>query len=389
MPPNRPPMNPRALYGALVIQVRDSRTGDALPGAEFRVATAAGYEVGPNGVTGMPADAPQAQHSVFTADSHGEIRIGSLPPGAYVLTEVKTPAGYTADAPQVNAAIGANGGVQTVTVTNTRVKKKGGKKKVFAILAVCAAVLVGAALFCVLALPKLGVNLQFPFASQPPVSTDPEPTPSDDPEPTPSDDPEPSGSEPSDSPEPTDTEPLWDNPFTDVSEDNWYYDGVKFAAEHGLIRVTNSHTFDPHGIATRGMFVTLLYRLAGKPKVEGSVFDDVPADQYYADAASWAAETGIVNGGGSHLFYPDDEVAREQMIVMLWRYAGKPKTENVDLSGFPDTDQISSWAKSAVAWAVDAGIIAASESRLNPGGNTTRAEAVTYIMRLYEVMNNP
>ena len=388
VPPNGPPMNPPIPNGTLIIQVRDSRTGEALPGAEFRVTTAAGFEVGPNGVTGIPANAPQAQNIVFTTDSRGEIRIGNLAPGPYVLTEVKTPAGYAADAPSVNVSIGPYGGIQTVAVTNTRVKKKGGKKKVFAIIAVCAAVLIGAALFCVLALPKLGVNLPLPFGPQPSESVDPEQTPSGDPEPTLSSDPEPSPSDPEESPEPTETETPWENPFTDVSEENWYYDAVKFAVEHGLIHVTSNNTFDPHGIVTRGTLVTLLYRLAGEPEVGDSVFDDVTEGLFYADAATWAAEKGIVKGGGNHLFYPDNQVAREDLIVMLWRYAGEPEVGDVDLSGFPDAGQVNSWAVSAMAWAIDTGIIARSESRLNPQGDATRAEAVTYIMRLYEVMNS-
>lgn len=388
VPPNRPPVNPPILNGLLIIQARDGQTGEALPGVGFRVATAAGFEVGPNGVTGIPANAPQAQNIIFTTDSRGEIRIGNLAPGPYVLTEVKTPAGYAPDVPSINAVIGANGGVQTVAVTHTRVKKKGGKKKVFGIVAVCAVVLIGAALFCVLALPKLVPGFQLPFGPQPSESVDPEQTPSADPEQTPSGDPEPSLSAPPDSPEPTDTETPWENPFTDVSEENWFYDAVKFATEHGLINVPSNGIFNPHGIATRGMFVTLLYRLAGEPDVGGSVFDDVADGQYYAGAATWAAENGIVNGGGNSLFHPDDQIAREDLIVMLWRYAGEPETGTVDLSGFPDADQINSWAEDAVSWAVDAGIITGSESRLNPQGDATRAEAVTYIMRLYEVMNS-
>ena len=392
MPPAGPAANPPILKGALIIQARDSQTGKVLPGAEFRITTAAGYEVGPNGVIGVPAN---AQANIFTTDSQGEIRVGNMTPGPYVLTEVKTPEGYTADAPHINVAIGANGGVQTVVVTNTRMKKKGGKKKVFGILAVCAVLLIGAAAFCVLALPKMGIDLPFPFASpQPSASSDPEPTPSADPtptlsadpEPTPSDDPEPSPSDPTDSPEPDVTETPWENPFTDVSEENWFYDAVRFAVEHGLINVSSNGLFNPHGLATRGMFVTLLYRLEDEPDVGDPVFDDVADGQYYAAAATWAAENGIVNGGGNHLFHPDDQIAREDLIVMLWRYAGKPEVGTVDLSGFPDADQINSWAETAMAWAVDIGIISSSDSRLNPRGDATRAEVVTYIMRLYEAM---
>ncbi|WP_300821615.1 collagen binding domain-containing protein, partial [uncultured Oscillibacter sp.] len=102
--------------GSLIIQKRDSLTGQPLPGAEFRVATAAGCEVGLDGVIG---DSTLTQNGLFTTDSNGEIRITNLAPGAYVLTETKAPAGYVMDSPSTNVVIGANGDTQTVIVTNT------------------------------------------------------------------------------------------------------------------------------------------------------------------------------------------------------------------------------------------------------------------------------
>lgn len=102
--------------GAIIIQKRDSLTGQPLPGAEFRVATAAGCEVGLDGVIGSSS---LTQNGLFTTDSNGEIRITNLAPGAYVLTETKAPAGYVMDAPSTNVVIGANGDTQTVIVTNT------------------------------------------------------------------------------------------------------------------------------------------------------------------------------------------------------------------------------------------------------------------------------
>ena len=102
--------------GGIIIQKRDSITGQPLPGAEFRITTAAGCEVGLNGVIGTST---LTQNGLFTTDSSGEIRISNLAPGAYVLTEVKAPAGYVMDAPSTNVVIGANGDTQTVIVTNT------------------------------------------------------------------------------------------------------------------------------------------------------------------------------------------------------------------------------------------------------------------------------
>jgi len=102
--------------GGIIIQKRDSITGQPLPGAEFRITTAAGCEVGLDGVIGTST---LTQNGLFTTDSNGEIRISNLAPGAYVLTEVKAPAGYVIDAPSTNVVIGANGDTQTVIVTNT------------------------------------------------------------------------------------------------------------------------------------------------------------------------------------------------------------------------------------------------------------------------------
>ena len=102
--------------GELIIQKRDSATGQPLPGAEFRVTTAAGCEVGLDGVIG---DSTLTQNGVFTTDSSGEIRITHLTPGAYVLTEIKAPHGYVMDAPSTNVVIGEGGDTQTVVITNT------------------------------------------------------------------------------------------------------------------------------------------------------------------------------------------------------------------------------------------------------------------------------
>ena len=106
--------------GAIIVQKRDSVTGDPLPGAQFRIATAAGCEVGLDGVIGTST---LTSNGIFTTDSQGEIRITNLAPGAYVLTEIKAPAGYVMDAPSTNVVIGPNGDTQTVIVTNTQ---KGG-----------------------------------------------------------------------------------------------------------------------------------------------------------------------------------------------------------------------------------------------------------------------
>ena len=381
-----PPLSPPPPKGSLIIQARDGQTGEFLAGAQFRIATAAGVDVGPNGI--------------YSTDSRGEIRIDNLPPGAYVLTEVKTPAGYVKNAPFFHVVIGTNGGAKTVIVNNTRIKKKGGRRKALIIAAACVLVLICTAVLLIYVLSLKNMNTPS-TASRPTDSSDPKPTfsaepeESDDPEPTlsaepeESDDPGPAfsaGPEELVSPEPIVTATPWVNPFIDVSEESWFYDAVRFVTERGMIQAAEGSAFDPHGIATRGTLITLLYRLAGEPAVEGSYFADVADGQYYANSANWAAEKGFVSGGGDNLFRPNDQITHEQVIVMFWRYAGEPSAEFTVLSGFPDADQVSSWAVSAMAWAVDVGIILHTDSRLNPKGDTTRAEAVTYIMRLYEAM---
>lgn len=375
-----PPPSPK---GSLIIQMRSKQTNEVLPGAEFRI-TAVGGAVGLDNATGTAAF---TQSGVFTTDSMGEIRISDLPAGNYTVTQIKAPAGYVMDAPSASVEIDANGGTQSLIVTNTPMalatstdKGRGtGIKALIGILA-CTAVLVCAAVFCMLVLPQwmdndppssdsLPTDTSAPSYSADPST--PESTPSASPEPTPSASPEPSP---------------WVCPFNDVSEKDWFYDAVKFATERGMISGTGSGKFDPHGIATRGVFVTLLYRFAGSPAAEGSYFDDVKDGQYYTDAVVWAAANGYVSGSGNNLFRPEGQITHQEVIVILWYYAGKPDADATVLTSFPDADQVNSWAVPAMAWAVDVGIIAHTDSRLNPKGDTTRAEAVTYIMRLDEVI---
>lgn len=178
-------------------------------------------------------------------------------------------------------------------------------------------------------------------------------------------------------------------PFTDVAEGAWYYDAVAYAYDNGLMGGTSASTFAPGTTTSRAMLATLLYRLEGEPAVTGASFTDVAAGQWYSDAVAWAAAEGIVNGvGDGSVFAPNDTITREQMAVMLYRYAqykGYDVTGSADLSGYTDAGSISSWAEYAMAWAVDAGLISGTGAAiLSPQGSASRAEIATILMRFCE-----
>ena len=177
--------------------------------------------------------------------------------------------------------------------------------------------------------------------------------------------------------------PIW--PFTDASPTAWYHDGVHYCLDHGLMGGYPGSLFGPDDATTRGMIVTILYRLEGEPAAGSSDFTDVPAGQYYTDAVAWAAANGIVNGYGDGAFSPEDPIAREQMAAILYRYAAYKEydvTARGDLSGYTDADQISTYAMDAMAWVNGEGVLAGtSATTLDPAGATTRAQAATILMR--------
>ena len=183
-----------------------------------------------------------------------------------------------------------------------------------------------------------------------------------------------------------------DFPFTDVAEGDWYYDAVAYAWENDLMTGTSSTTFAPGVTTSRAMLATLLYRLEGAPDLSGEnlgyPYADVEADSWYGDGVYWARLHGVVTGVTGEIFDPDGDITREQMAVMLYRYAQYKDydvTGSADLSGYADADSVSSWAQYAVAWAVDAGLISGvGNNTLNPQGSATRAEIATILMRFVE-----
>ncbi len=175
-------------------------------------------------------------------------------------------------------------------------------------------------------------------------------------------------------------------PFTDVAEDSWYYDAVSYVYENDLFYGTTDTTFTPDGSMTRGMLVTVLYRLEGNPETAaGNSFSDVDPGEYYAQPISWASSNGIVNGMGNDMFYPGNNTTREQIAAILFRYAnwkGYDTSERADLSAYEDRELISDFALEALSWANAKGILTGnSEVTLNPCGLATRAEVAAMLMR--------
>ena len=179
------------------------------------------------------------------------------------------------------------------------------------------------------------------------------------------------------------------NPFTDVSEKDWFYGDVMFVYENGLMLGTSKTLFSPHGTATRGMMATILWRMEGSPAPKGkNSFTDVEAGKWYADATTWTAENGIFAGYGKDKFGPDDPITREQLAAIFYRYAdykGYDLTVKGNLDKFKDADKITDYAKTAMQWAVGSGLMKGkSGNLLDPQGTATRAEIAAMLHRFIE-----
>ena len=179
------------------------------------------------------------------------------------------------------------------------------------------------------------------------------------------------------------------NPFTDISEKDWFYGDVMFVYENGLMLGTSKTLFSPHGTATRGMMATILWRMEGSPVPKGkNSFTDVEAGKWYADAITWTTENGIFAGYGKDKFCPDDPITREQLAAIFYRYAdykGYDLTVKGDLDKFKDADKITDYAKTAMQWAVGSGLVKGkSGNLLDPQGTATRAEIAAMLHRFIE-----
>ena len=180
---------------------------------------------------------------------------------------------------------------------------------------------------------------------------------------------------------PVDNTPKYED-FKDLPAGAWYRESVGYALANGLMNGTGDGIFQPDGALTRAMLVTILYRSAGEPSVDGlkNPFQDVADGQWYTKAVVWAAGKAIVNGTSETTFDPDASITREQIAAILHRYAGKPETKG-DIASFPDAGTVSDYAKTAMAWAVEKGIIGGSDGKLDPRSNATRAQVAAILMR--------
>ena len=179
------------------------------------------------------------------------------------------------------------------------------------------------------------------------------------------------------------------NPFTDISEKDWFYGDVMFVYENGLMLGTSKTLFSPHGTAMRGMMATILWRMEGSPVPKGkNSFTDVEAGKWYADAITWTTENGIFAGYGKDKFCPDDPITREQLAAIFYRYAdykGYDLTVKGNLDKFKDADKITDYAKTAMQWAVGSGLMKGkSGNLLDPQGTATRAEIAAMLHRFIE-----
>ena len=185
------------------------------------------------------------------------------------------------------------------------------------------------------------------------------------------------------------TEAPVDEPFVDVAEGDWFYDAVVYAYQNELMDGVGGNRFAPNSETTRAQLVTILYRLEGQPAVSGDLpFTDVETGIWYTDAILWAAQNNIVNGVNDTEFAPGDEITRQQLVTILYRYAeakGYDVSASADLSGYPDADQVQDYAQPAMAWAVAENIIQGMEDgTLKPAGNASRAQIATILMRFCE-----
>ena len=177
--------------------------------------------------------------------------------------------------------------------------------------------------------------------------------------------------------------------FEDVGADDWFCGDVGYVLQTGLMSGTSRTQFSPDRTTTRGMIVTILYRLAGAPAVNTAApYTDVAADSYCADAAAWAAQTGVAAGIGGGRFAPQRGITRAELAAMLYRFAkwqggvANSVAKIADETAFTDAAQIPEYAREAAAWAAENGLIRGSAGQFLPSQNATRAQTAAILHRL-------
>lgn len=181
--------------------------------------------------------------------------------------------------------------------------------------------------------------------------------------------------------------------YTDVKGTEWFKNGVSFVTANGYMTGVSSNSFDPDGLVTRGMMVTVLYRVSGSSMTGANPFYDVQPSMYFRNPVTWAYKNGIAAGVSKDYFNPNSVVTREQMVTMLYRYTS---TLNVNqaapnvLKNYTDSFSVSGYALTAMNWAIHNGIIQGTESnKINPEGSLTRAQLAVVLERFCNKIKVP
>lgn len=177
--------------------------------------------------------------------------------------------------------------------------------------------------------------------------------------------------------------------FTDVNEIDWYYDAANFVFSRGIMTGMNDSEFAPSGKLSRAQFATILYRMEEEPGMvyDAEAFPDVKDGQFYTAPAMWAKNYSIIKGYEDGRFGPADEITREQMAVIMYRYANELRLDTLaegDMSAFPDAGQVSPFAEKEMKWAVGEGLITGDRGNINPQGTAERAQCAMIIKRFME-----
>ncbi len=177
----------------------------------------------------------------------------------------------------------------------------------------------------------------------------------------------------------------YDAPFSDVKDTDWFYEDVKYVYQNNLMNGISNTEFSPSGVTTRGMIVTILWRLEGEPIEKGKDFDDVNNDAYYYNAVAWASNNQIVNGYRESTFGPNDTATREQLVTIMYRYASYKKydiSKEAELDKYVDANQISEYAIKSIKWANANGIISGTSNQtISPKDNVQRCQVAAILKR--------
>lgn len=175
--------------------------------------------------------------------------------------------------------------------------------------------------------------------------------------------------------------------YTDIPGNAWYKDAAAYVSEHGIMTGIAQDRFDPDSTVTRAQLAQILYAMENKPEAKAGSFSDVPDGAWFADAVNWASGSRLVAGYGDGRFGPSDPVTREQLIAVLYQYAGskgKTGTASGDLSAFPDAGSVSGYAVTPMKWAVGNVLIAGINGKLVPQGATPRAQMAVILKAFCE-----